>query len=191
LKNQERGGIMIESLIERAMKNDLQAFEEIIKLYEKKVYNLALRYVKNHDDALDVAQDVFILVYNNLSSFRGESAFSTWIYRITYNNCVDMLRRKSKKSSGYSIDDDDNFIKLPSNDVSIEQEYENKEKVKSVMEAIDKLPKEQRDIIILRSIKELSYSEIGEILNIAEGTVKSRLNRARLKIKEIMKEKGT
>jgi RNA polymerase sigma-70 factor (ECF subfamily) len=75
--------------------------------------------------------------------------------------------------------------------MSIEQQYEYKEKVKAVMDAIEMLPKEQQDIIILRSVKELSYTEIGEILDIAEGTVKSRLNRARLKIKEMFKDKGT
>jgi RNA polymerase sigma-70 factor (ECF subfamily) len=182
---------LIEILIQRAKQNDMKAFEQIIKLYEKKVYNLALRYLKNLDDALDVAQEVFILVYNNLESFRGEAAFSTWIYRITYNNCVDMLRSRQKKRAGFSIDDNENFYKMASGDMSIEQQYEYKEKVKAVMDAIEMLPKEQQDIIILRSVKELSYTEIGEILDIAEGTVKSRLNRARLKIKEMFKDKGT
>ena len=183
---------MIELLVQRAKENDLEAFEEIIKLYEKKVYNLALRYMKNHDDALDVAQEVFIQVYNNLSMFRGEAQFSTWIYRITYNSCVDMLRKqtKTKKNIAISIDDE-KFYETQKDKQLLEEEYEKKETLEFVLKAIDTLPKEQRDVVILRYIKDLSYAQIGEILDIAEGTVKSRLNRARWRIKEIVKLEGT
>lgn len=183
---------MIELLVQRAKENDLAAFEEIIKLYEKKVYNLALRYMKNHDDALDVAQEVFIQVYNNLSMFRGEAQFSTWIYRITYNSCVDMLRKqtKTKKNIAISIDDE-KFYETQKDKQLLEEEYEKKETLEFVLKAIDTLPKEQRDVVILRYIKDLSYAQIGEILDIAEGTVKSRLNRARWRIKEIVKLEGT
>ncbi|MBQ1333839.1 MAG: sigma-70 family RNA polymerase sigma factor, partial [Clostridia bacterium] len=84
------------SIIKQVLGGDADAFEHIVKKYEKKVYNLALRYLKNRDDALDLSQEVFIQVYNNLAQFRGDSQFSTWIYRVTYNKCVDMLRKTQK-----------------------------------------------------------------------------------------------
>ena len=85
------------SIIKQVLGGDADAFEHIVKKYEKKVYNLALRYLKNRDDALDLSQEVFIQVYNNLAQFRGDSQFSTWIYRVTYNKCVDMLRKTQKQ----------------------------------------------------------------------------------------------
>ena len=182
----------IDDLISSAVSGDVDAYEQIIKLYEKKVFNLALRYVKNRDDALDVSQEVFLQIYQNLDQFRGESQFSTWVYRVTYNKCVDMLRKLQKTQRNVVMStDDENFFESASGKNSLEQEYENRELLNTVMAAIDTLPQEQRDVVHLRYIKDLSYAQIAEILNIAEGTVKSRINRARLKIKEISDYQGT
>ncbi len=182
----------IDELIRRAVEGDNAAFEMIVKQYENKVYNLALRYLKNADDAMDVSQDVFLQVYRNLGKFRGDSQFSTWIYRVTYNKCVDSLRtiQKKRKSIALSIDDED-FFETPQLKNSLEQDYEVHARLAEVMNAIDQLPPEQRDLMILRYIKDLSYAQIAEILDIAEGTVKSRLNRARIKIKELCDHDGT
>ena len=182
----------IDALIGRVLGGDINAYELIIKEYEKKVYNLALRYMKNHDDALDVSQDVFLQVYQNLSQFRGDAQFSTWIYRVTYNKCVDALRKNQKirKNVAMSIDDE-NFFETASGKESLEQNYECRETLSAVMSIIDTLPDEQKDVVLLRYIKDLSYAQIAQVLDIAEGTVKSRLNRARLKIKEQMEYRGT
>ena len=180
------------SIIKQVLGGDADAFEHIVKKYEKKVYNLALRYLKNRDDALDLSQEVFIQVYNNLAQFRGDSQFSTWIYRVTYNKCVDMLRKTQKLRRNVVMStDDENFFETRDCRASIEEDYEGRETLVTVMKIIDTLPSEQRDVVILRYIKDLSYSQIADVLEIAEGTVKSRLNRARLKIKEQLKESGT
>ena len=180
------------SIIKQVLGGDADAFEHIVKKYEKKVYNLALRYLKNRDDALDLSQEVFIQVYNNLAQFRGDSQFSTWIYRVTYNKCVDMLRKTQKLRRNVVMStDDENFFETRDRRASIEEDYEGRETLVTVMKIIDTLPSEQRDVMILRYIKDLSYSQIADVLEIAEGTVKSRLNRARLKIKEQLKESGT
>lgn len=180
------------SIIKQVLGGDADAFEHIVKKYEKKVYNLALRYLKNRDDALDLSQEVFIQVYNNLAQFRGDSQFSTWIYRVTYNKCVDMLRKTQKLRRNVVMStDDENFFETRDRRASIEENYEGRETLVTVMKIIDTLPSEQRDVVILRYIKDLSYSQIADVLEIAEGTVKSRLNRARLKIKEQLKESGT
>ena len=180
------------SIIKQVLGGDADAFEHIVKKYEKKVYNLALRYLKNRDDALDLSQEVFIQVYNNLAQFRGDSQFSTWIYRVTYNKCVDMLRKTQKLRRNVVMStDDENFFETRDRRASIEENYEGRETLVTVMKIIDTLPSEQRDVVVLRYIKDLSYSQIADVLEIAEGTVKSRLNRARLKIKEQLKESGT
>ncbi|MBQ4249941.1 MAG: RNA polymerase sigma factor [Clostridia bacterium] len=180
------------SIIKQVLGGDADAFEHIVKKYEKKVYNLALRYLKNRDDALDLSQEVFIQVYNNLAQFRGDSQFSTWIYRVTYNKCVDMLRKTQKLRRNVVMStDDENFFETRDRRASIEEDYEGRETLVTVMKIIDTLPSEQRDVVILRYIKDLSYSQIADVLEIAEGTIKSRLNRARLKIKEQLKESGT
>ena len=180
------------SIIKQVLGGDADAFEHIVKKYEKKVYNLALRYLKNRDDALDLSQEVFIQVYNNLAQFRGDSQFSTWIYRVTYNKCVDMLRKTQKLRRNVVMStDDENFFETRDCRASIEEDYEGRETLVTVMKIIDTLPSEQRDVVILRYIKDLSYSQIADVLEIAEGTVKSRLTRARLKIKEQLKESGT
>ena len=180
------------SIIKQVLGGDADAFEHIVKKYEKKVYNLALRYLKNRDDALDLSQEVFIRVYNNLAQFRGDSQFSTWIYRVTYNKCVDMLRKTQKLRRNVVMStDDENFFETRDCRASIEEDYEGRETLVTVMKIIDTLPSEQRDVVILRYIKDLSYSQIADVLEIAEGTIKSRLNRARLKIKEQLKESGT
>ncbi|MBQ1374967.1 MAG: RNA polymerase sigma factor [Clostridia bacterium] len=180
------------SIIKQVLGGDADAFEHIVKKYEKKVYNLALRYLKNRDDALDLSQEVFIQIYSNLAQFRGDSQFSTWIYRVTYNKCVDMLRKTQKLRRNVVMStDDENFFETRDRRASIEEDYEGRETLVTVMKIIDTLPSEQRDVVILRYIKDLSYSQIADVLGIAEGTIKSRLNRARLKIKEQLKESGT
>jgi len=183
-----------KSLLIKAKSGDIEAFEQLIEAYEKKVFNIALRMIGNYDDANDIAQEVFIRVYKSLGGFKEQSAFSTWIYRITTNVCLDELRKRKNKKVVYIDEDlkgDDGEIKRqfeatePTPEMVAEKNY-----VKQVVnDAIQKLSEEHRTVIILRDINGFSYEEIAKITKCPEGTVKSRINRARQALKDILSTK--
>lgn len=175
----------INECVKRAKDGDIDAFEEIVKTYEKKIYNLALRYVSNSEDANDIAQDVFLRVYKSLNGFKEESAFSTWIYRVAVNVCIDYMR-KNKKNNTVSLtkedeDGEEEQIEIEDNSYSPEAVYDKTELRENIRNALDELSEDHRQVIILRDINGLNYDEIGKILDIGEGTVKSRIFRAREK----------
>jgi len=180
-------------LIQRCKDGDIGAFNELVTLFEKRVFNFAYRISGNYDDANDVAQEAFIRVFNSLHSFRGDSNFSTWVYRIVKNVYLDE-RKKSKSHRLTSLDD---YIELEENPVakqvedrgpSPEQIVEQNELARVLQEAICKLPDYQRVIVTLYHMQHKSYDEIADILGLPIGTVKSRLNRARLALAEILQE---
>lgn len=180
-------------LIEKAKKGDRKAFESLVKLHEKNVYNLALKLMKNREDALDAAQDAFLKAWISIGSFRGDSKFSAWLYRLTYNTCLDYLR-KAKKGEIISLtsDDEDEKVMDVRDDAPTPEEYAEKQELrKTVRGALDALPEEYRQIIIMREFTGLSYGEIADALGLNEGTVKSRLSRARQKLAEILRKTGT
>lgn len=153
--------------------------------YEKTVYNLALRMVGDRDDAFDMTQEAFIKAYGSLSSFRGDSKFSVWIYRITTNVCLDFLRSKSRKqqvSLTVSDDDEDAQLDIPDPKADPEQQLIKKISMQSVEEGLKTLPDKQRQILVMRELGGMSYAEIGKALSIEEGTVKSRIFRARKRL---------
>lgn len=181
-------------LISKARNGDMSAFEEIISLHEQSVYRIALRYTKNENDALDISQETFIKVYRALASFKGDSALSTWIYRIASNVCIDYIRKNSKSSEVplYKTDDDGNTY-----DIGVEstignpaQAFETMETICEITNALEKLSDEHKEIIVLRDIEGFSYTEIADILELEEGTVKSRIARARKKIRTFLIETG-
>jgi len=179
-------------LIKKAQSGDMDAFEEIVRLYEKRVYSLALKMTQNPQDAFDASQEVFIKIYNFLPSFKWESSFYTWVYRITVNKCID-INRKLKRQRTFSIDvQDEDYpaIEIPDEVDSPEMRYGKKEAMEAVMRALDKLSDEHKAVIILRDIKGLSYLEIAQAVDCSEGTVKSRISRAREKLREILEKKG-
>ena len=179
-----------ELLVQRCKKGQLEAYEKLIKKYETKVYSLCYRYSGNYDDANDLAQEAFIKVFNSIDKFKGKSAFSTWLYRVTANVCLDEMRKQKK--TPISIDkpqeteEGEVYFNLPDQKYNPEIIAEKNDLKQLVHKGISKLPKEQRIIIILREMEELSYEEISEVLEISIGTVKSRLNRARKNLKEIL-----
>lgn len=180
-------------LIEKAQKGNRSAFEKLVKLHEKNVYNLALKFTKNREDALDAAQESFLKAWISLKSFRNESKFSSWLYRLTYNTCLDYLR-KSKKGEIISLtsaEDEETVADIKDNALTPEEYAVHKETRTAVREAVNMLPEEYRRIIIMREFAGLSYSEIAEAMNINEGTVKSRLSRGRLKLAEVLRKSGT
>lgn len=182
-----------KKIIEKVLGGDANAFEELVLKYEKTVYNLALRMVGDRDDAFDMTQEAFIKAYGSLSSFRGDSKFSVWIYRITTNVCLDFLRSKSRKqqvSLTVSDDDEDAQLDIPDPSSDPEQQLMQKISMQSVEEGLKTLPDKQRQILVMRELGGMSYAEIGAALSLEEGTVKSRIFRARKRLCTFLLDSG-
>ena len=159
-----------KKIIEKVLGGDANAFEELVLKYEKTVYNLALRMVGDRDDASDMTQEAFIKAYGSLSSFRGDSKFSVWIYRIATNVCLDFLRSKSRKqqvSLTVSDDDDEDAqLDIPDPSSAPEQQLIKKISMQSVEEGLKTLPDKQRQILVMRELGGMSYAEIGKALSL-------------------------
>ncbi len=177
-------------LVELARDGDVEAFERLIQSVKLLVINTAFQYLKDYEEALDCSQEVFIKAYRNMASYRESSAFSTWIYQITKNQCIDMLRRR--KGVVLSIDESMEDEDAPEIQLAAPESQEPEQnairqsRIQAVRHAIDQLPDKLREVCLLRDIQELSYQEISELLDIPEGTVKSRINSARTKLREIL-----
>ncbi len=181
------------SLVQRAKDGDTSAFEQLVIEHQKLVYNVSLKLTGNPEDALDVSQDTFIKAYRNLSSFRGDSRLSAWLYRLCYNAAMDFIGKNRNPSviSMTADDGSDTQFDIPDPSPSPEEQAERAFTVEAVRSAILKLPENQRQIIMMREFSGLSYGEIASELGVEEGTVKSRLSRARLALAEILKKGGT
>ncbi|MBQ4110809.1 MAG: RNA polymerase sigma factor [Clostridia bacterium] len=183
-------------LIEKSIQGDSESFEKLILSCEKKVYNIALKILGNEADAYDAAQDTFIKVYKNLEKFKGNSSFSTWVYRITSNVCLDIIRKNKNKKNTVSIDkeiefdDSDATFEIEDRNADTEEKILEKERSEALHKALSRLNPEQREILVLREFQNLSYDEIANVLNIGTGTVKSKISRARAALKnELLKNK--
>jgi len=187
----------ITDLVRQAQNGDDDAFSELVRHYEKFVYNTACKALsaggRSIDGADDIAQSAFIKAWRNLSLFRGECTFSTWLYRITVNTARDMLRYESRRGTVSLVkdteDEDDGSewdVPVTSGDTIPEDAMERKEAILAVRRAIEELPEDQRQIIVMRDLHELSYQEIADKLGIELGTVRSRINRGRQKLKNIL-----
>jgi RNA polymerase sigma-70 factor (ECF subfamily) len=184
-----------KQIIERAKAGDTDAFEQLLIANQDNVYRLALKMTKNEQDALDISQEVFIKMYTSLSGFRGESRFSVWLYRLTYNQCMDFIRKKSGENiislNKENERGEEYEIEIPDLRNIPEEKLLKKEKTKIIAESIKELPKKQYEVLVMREISDMSYSEIAETLDISEGTVKSRISRARLNLANTLVKKGT
>lgn len=180
--------------VESVLGGDVNAFETLVLSYEKNVYNLALRMVKNPEDASDMAQEAFIRAYNSLASFRGESKFSVWLYRIVSNVCLDFLRSRTRHPTvSLSVENDEGEeteLDIPDESQSPEALLERRLTRDSVRRGLDALSEEYRQILLLREIQGLSYDEIAETLSMELGTVKSRIFRARKKLCDFLLRDG-
>lgn len=156
---------------------DENAFYKIVDGYKDEIFNLCYRILNDYDDADDVAQEVFIRMYKSVVKFQFQSSFSTWLYRISVNCCYSYIK-KNRKS---------NVSALPDSFEIADERNGDSYYSDLVREALTKLEAKQRTLIVLRDIKGLSYEEIAEILKVSIGTVKSRLNRAREKLREILR----
>lgn len=177
-------------IISQVLSGDTDAFELLVLDQSKIVYNLALRMVGNQEDAADLAQDAFLKAFTSLPSFRGECRFSSWLYKLTTNLCLDHIRKRSRQKTVplYYEDDEGNeeMLEIPDERISPETEAERRQLREEVRSGLEQLPPMQREILVLREIGGLSYDEIGAQLDLEAGTVKSRIFRARKKLCEIL-----
>jgi RNA polymerase sigma-70 factor (ECF subfamily) len=181
-------------LIARLKQRDELAFNEVVRTHGDKVFSLVFRMIGNRAEAEDLAQEVFVTVFKTVDSFRGESKFSTWLLRIAANHCKNRIKYLSRRrTDGSGLD---NISEEKMSDVGRAPLQSHIDGPDVLMEAIEleslmqkaiaALDEEQRLLIILRDVEELSYEEIGEVTSLVEGTIKSRLHRARMTIKEYL-----
>ncbi|MCS7252625.1 MAG: sigma-70 family RNA polymerase sigma factor [Armatimonadota bacterium] len=170
-----------ERLIEACLRGEEWAWRELIALFHGRVYGMAYRVLGNHDDAMDVTQEVFIKVLEGLKRFRRGSTLSTWIYRISVNVCFDYLRRRREAPMSSLTEDERNeAFALPDPSPSPDEIAERGNLKELVRAAVSRLPVHLRIVIVLCDLEGLSYEEAASILHVPIGTIKSRLNRARL-----------
>ena len=182
------------AVILRVQQGDANAFEALVTAYQKQVYNLALRTVGNPEDAADLSQEAFLRAYRSIGSFRGDSKFSVWLYRLTTNICIDFLRSKGRKPTvSLTMENDDEEtqeLDVADDRFDPEENFQRAELQRAVQRGLKSLPEEFRTILVLRELEGMSYAEIGEILHLEEGTVKSRLFRARSRLCDFLKQDG-
>ncbi len=180
-------------LIEKVKGGDSKAFEELLFYYEKSIYSICLRMLKNEEEAMDAAQEVALKLWRQLHLFEYKSKLSTWIYRLTTNQCLDQLRKLKHKRdiSLFQKDrekEEEWLLESPDEGALVEPKIEQKELQDILQQAIMELKEDYRVILIFRDIKHYAYEEIAEILEISLGTVKSRLSRARLALKKVLEQ---
>ncbi|MBQ8758625.1 MAG: sigma-70 family RNA polymerase sigma factor [Clostridia bacterium] len=181
----------------KAADGDTAAFERLVRKYEKYVCTTVYSVVRNYDDSFDVAQEVFLKLYHNIGSFKGESSFSSWLYRIAKNTALDFLRKEKKNKNNVSLytengDGEETELSVPDTSVSSnpEQTAVKNEAKDIIYTALDEISEEHKEIIILRDIDGYTYEEIAEMLGLEYGTVKSRLFRAREALRKKLLEKN-
>ncbi len=188
-----------ERWVQLAKKGDRVAFERIVVAFQDRVFNLAYRMLGDREEAEDLAQEVFIKVFKMIHKFRGESQFSTWIYQVTLNHCRNRIKYLNRRFH-HSTESLDEALRMDDGE-SVERELpDSGERPEEVMyrqqvqalihKALGRLRPEYREVVTLRDIQGLSYQEISTILDLPEGTIKSRLHRARWELKEILNKLG-
>ena len=183
-------------LVERARRGDPQAFRALVERYQRRVYSLALGFLKDPDEARDVAQEAFLKVYRHLGTFQGSASFYTWVYRITVNLCID-LRRKAGRGNQVEFDEKvaRTEVGSPADELSCQRlgfdpgrALHNSELRGRITAALQKLSEQHRAVLLLREVDGLSYKEIADVLECPEGTVMSRLFHARRQMQELLHE---
>ncbi|HJH61878.1 MAG TPA: sigma-70 family RNA polymerase sigma factor [Firmicutes bacterium] len=181
-----------QALLQRAKQGDQAAFGQLVARYEKQVYHQALRLLGQAEDAGDVTQEVFFKAWRGLPSFQGDSTLSTWLYRLTGNAAIDLLRREGKRRGEVSLDDEaggwDNRLASP--DDPPERALEREDLKRVVAWGLSRLSVEHRQVLVLREVNGASYEQIGQVLGLPPGTVKSRVARARLALARLLREAG-
>ena len=173
-----------QKLIARASGGDPAAFNQLMAMHEKRMYAVALRMFANREDAQDCLQEAMLRVYRAIGSFKGQSSFSTWVYRITMNTCLDELRRK-KNRPNTSLDNLLDQGWSPSDGGNAPERSAIQTETRQMLAgAIRELPEDMRSAIVLRDVQGYSYDEIAQMLDVNVGTIKSRISRGREKLRE-------
>ena len=178
--------------MEAAKGGDQTAFEELVRLYEKRVLALTSRMCRNPEDAAEAAQEAFLSAWQGLRFFRGDSSFSTWVYRLASNACVDLLRRvgRHQAAAGPSLNDEDVNLDVPDTAVTPHEAAERRELREQIEEGLQALSPDHRQVLILREMHQLSYEEISTTLSLDVGTVKSRISRGRKQLRNFLLRSG-
>lgn len=173
-------------LVQRAQKGDRTAIDELVSRYQTRAFQFAYRLCNDSDNASDLVAEAFVRVYTALPRFRGDSQFSTWLFRII-TNCFLDLKKKDKNKQTQSLDDDSGLDELlASGTESPDEASERTERDRIMMAAVERLPEYQRAMIMMYHVEMLSYEDIAQAMDMPIGTVKSRLNRARLALRELL-----
>jgi RNA polymerase sigma-70 factor (ECF subfamily) len=176
----------IQSVIKKILQGDVNAFSFLVEKYKKLVAHIVFRMIYNQTDREDICQDVFLKVYQNLSQFRADSKFSTWIGKITYNSCLNYISKNKNPMMTQSVLE---WEEMPAENSDPVWQIERDERGKRIRTEINQLPVQYRAILTLFHLEHMSYREIGEIMNLPEGTVKSYLYRARQHLKQELDHK--
>jgi RNA polymerase sigma-70 factor, ECF subfamily len=172
----------IDLLIERCLRGDQQAWEQIVRLHWRKVFNVAYKFVGKHDEAEDLTQDIFLKIFKSLDTFDRRANFQTWLISVSRNLCIDHYRSVRKERETIDRDVDAGDLTPISHEISPYAALEQRDRVSLLREALAELPDTLRTAVLLRDIRELSYQEIADALHLPEGTVKSRINRGRTEL---------
>jgi RNA polymerase sigma-70 factor (ECF subfamily) len=174
-------------IIQKVLQGNTNAFAKLVNTYKDMVFTVALKMVKNREEAEEVAQDTFIKAFKNLSKFKGDSKFSTWLYKITYHNCLDRFKQHQKH---YKTDSIENMLSFNVNSTDdILKSIERKDRALAMKNCLDELPEEERTILWFFYYKELSLKEIVEITQFSEANIKVKLHRGRKHLLAIVKKR--
>ncbi|MFI3255650.1 MAG: sigma-70 family RNA polymerase sigma factor [Eubacteriales bacterium] len=183
-----------KNLVKQAQQGDESAFAQLIEENQKKVYRLAYRMTGNHEDALDISQEAFFKAWRALPNFKGESSFSTWIYRLTSNSAIDLLRKQQRQAhdsltSPFQEDEEGTELQIPAEDISPEDALIHKEMGEMIAEGLEVLSPTHKEVLLMREMDGLSYQEISTTLGLDLGTVKSRIARGRKNLRDFLCQK--
>lgn len=166
-------------LVAMAQKGEAAAFDELVSRYQRKVAHLAFRYVRNNDVAMDLVQDIFFKIFRNLHNFKGESKFSSWLFRIAVNDCIDHTRRvKVRKEQSLNHIQEYGFDVVDQNAEAEVSAFEVEDERRRVRQALADLPESQRTVVVMKIYQDMTFDEISEILETPVSTLKSRLYKA-------------
>ena len=172
----------VDELIARCLTGDQQAWEQIVRLHWRKVFNVAYKFVGKHDEAEDLTQDIFLKIFKSLDTFDRRANFQTWLISVSRNLCIDHYRSVRKERETIDRDLDPADLMPVSHEISPYAALEARDRITLLREAMGLLPDTLRTAVLLRDIQELTYQEIADRLHLPEGTVKSRINRGRTEL---------
>ena len=180
----------LEALIQRCLRGDQAAWELIVKQHWRKVFNVAYKFVGKHDEAEDLAQDIFLKIFRSLDTFDRRANFQTWLISVSRNLCIDHYRSVRKERETIDRQVDANELTPAAPDAGPIAALEQRDRVTLLRQALARLPESLRTAVVLRDLQELSYQEIADRLHLPEGTVKSRINRGRTELARQVRKLG-